>query len=102
MLGLDRIRSRRAVLREEIASARLRIATRRRMVELEIELAEARHPASRLVRHGSWVLPLVAAAVVGGRRRARAGVVPGGGIAGPVVSVLAALVPVLVRRFGGR
>lgn len=105
MGSLDRIRARRAIVLEEIASARMRIAARRRMVDLELELAQARHPSTRLARHLPWLVPLVAAVAAGGRRRGSSGS-PGSAagtpVGGTVVSLLATLVPMLWRRFGSR
>lgn len=102
MGSLDRIRARRAAVVEGIASSRLRIATRRRMVELELELAKARHPSARLARHLSWLVPLAAGLAAGGARRGPAGLAAGGPIGGSLAPLLATLVPILLRRFGGR
>lgn len=100
MGGFDRIDSRRAALREEIGSARARLATRCRMVELEVRLAGARHPASRLARHLPWLLPIVGATLAGGRGRGLRGLAGGGPLGGSWVSLLALLLPMLAKRFG--
>jgi hypothetical protein len=102
MGSLDRIRARRAVVLEDLASARMRVAARRRMVELEVELAKARHPSARLARHLSWLLPLAAAVAAGGGRRGPPGLATGGPVGGTLASLLATLVPILLRRFGSR
>jgi hypothetical protein len=103
MMGsLDRIRARRAVVLEDLASARMRLAARRRMVELEVKLAMARHPSARLARHLSWLLPLAVAVAAGGGRRGPAGLATGGPVGRTVASLLATLVPILLRRLRSR
>lgn len=99
MGGFERIENRRAALREEIGSARTRLATRCRMVELEAQLAGARHPAARLARHLPWLLPIVGATLAGGRGRGLGGLAGAGPLGGSWVSLLAVLLPMLAKRF---
>jgi hypothetical protein len=96
MGSLDRIAARRAELVEEIGSARTRIAARRRMVSLELELARARHPAAHLLRHLPAVISLLGVAMVGGRAAAGR---PAGGV---LTSVLATVLPLFLERLRRR
>lgn len=92
MGSLDRIATRRAELVEEIGSARTRIAARRRMMALELELARARHPASHLLRHLPAAMSVLGMALAGGRAAAGR---PAGGV---LASVLATVIPFVLDR----
>ncbi len=103
MRSLDRIRARRAAVVAEIDAARTRLAVRRRMAELEVELAAARHPMAHLSRHLPWLVPLVVVAVGTGRGKGVAGRLAAGmPISGAIARVLAGLIPILLRRISSR
>lgn len=99
--ALARIRSRRAVLRDEIAATRLRLAARRRMVELELELARERGPITRVARRAAWLGPLLLA-IAAARGPAPRSAAPAAGPATPWLSLLATLAPLVLRRLWRR
>jgi hypothetical protein len=104
MIGsLARLRARRSEVQQEIAAARARLTARRRMAALEVELARARHPSLQLVRHLPWLVPLGLVAIATGGRKGIAGRVAAGiPVGGAATRLLAALVPLLLRRLDRR